>query len=140
MLWRQTTPLRFASWNSDLTLSLCMSLHTAPPEGEPTPRHCALVVHAVRVIEHAPGVTTGRQSALAVHATRFWMLHVPGSVGHTPGLQPSPVIEQVWPRVGQFWIVHAARLIEHWPGSVGQLALTVHPKPEVEHKPGMSGH
>ena len=117
-----------------------MSLHTAPPEGEPTPGHCALVVHAARVIEHVPGVTIGGQLGSVVHA-KPEMLHVPGSAGHTPGLQPSPVIEQVWPRVGQLALAIQARPeMLQAPASVGQLALTVHAKSEVEHVPGMSGH
>ncbi len=69
------------------------------------------------------------------------MLHVPGSVGHTPGLQPSPVIEQVWFRLGQLALAIQAKPEPlQVPASVGQLALTVHAKPEVEHAPGMSGH
>ena len=117
-----------------------MSLHTASPEGEPTPGHSALVVHAARVIVHCSGRDDMRTIGVNRARDQVWILHVPGSVGHRPGLQPSPVIEQVWPKVGQFWIVQLALEMLQVPGSVGQLALTVHAKPEVEHAPGMSGH
>ncbi len=91
------------------------------------------------MIVHFPGVTLCGQLASTVH-TNPEMLHVPGSVGHRPGLQPSPVIEQVWPKVGQFWIVQLAFEMLQVPASVGQLALDVHTRPDVEHAPGMSGH
>lgn len=120
-----------------------MSLHTASPEGEPTPGQSALALHAARVIEHAPGVGMFGQlegSGLVVHAKPV-VLHVPGRLGHTPGLHPSPVSEQVWPRVGQLALaIQATPEPLHVPASVGQLALTVHTRPEVEHAPGMSGH
>jgi hypothetical protein len=92
------------------------------------------------VIEHAPGVSIFGQLALAVH-TKPEMLHAPGITGHTPGLQPSPLIEQVWFRSGQLALAIQARPEPlQVPASVGQLALTVHAKPELEHAPGMSGH
>jgi hypothetical protein len=49
------------------------------------------------------------------------------------------VIEQVWPTLGQFWIVQVAPELLQVPASVGH-RFGGHAKPELEHAPGMFGH
>lgn len=124
-----------------------MSLHTAAPEGEDAGWHTGslaggTIVQSFWVMVHRPGVICGTQLALTVHASRVWILHVPGCVGHCALLvQPSPVTEQVWPKLGQVAAFRQAKPeLLQVPESVGQLALTVHTKPELEHVPGMIGH